>query len=194
MIDTGLNGRVALVIGATEGLGRVVARLFAAHGAWVAVCFRADYQRAKSLVDEIRSDGGRGLVVAGDARTSEGAWAVARYVEQEWAQIDVLLHAGGLVGPEEIAADPAPLISELASSMRGRGWGRAVIFKGATSTVASDPYLQLSGGGVLINTLLVPEQPQAECMHEAARCALFVGSAWNGGITGAQFTPRNAEC
>jgi hypothetical protein len=158
------------------------------------VCFRADYQRAKSLVDEIRSDGGRGLVVAGDARTSEGAWAVARYVEQEWAQIDVLLHAGGLVGPEEIAADPAPLISELASSMRGRGWGRAVIFKGATSTVASDPYLQLSGGGVLINTLLVPEQPQAECMHEAARCALFVGSAWNGGITGAQFTPRNAEC
>lgn len=194
MIDTGLSGRVALVIGATEGLGRVVARLFAAHGAWVAVCFRADYQRAKSLVDEIRSDGGRGLVVPGDARTSEGAWATARYVEQEWAQIDVLLHAGSLVGLDEVAADPAPLISELAPGMRGRCWGRAVIFKGATSIVASDPYLQFGGGGLLINTLLVPENPSTECMHEAARCALFFGSAWNAGITGAQLTPCSAEC
>ncbi|HYO49528.1 MAG TPA: SDR family NAD(P)-dependent oxidoreductase [Chloroflexia bacterium] len=194
MIDTGLSGRVALVIGATEGLGRVVARLFAAHGAWVAVCFRTDYQRAKSLVDEIRSDGGRALTVPGDARTSEGAWAAARYVEQEWAQIDVLLHAGGLAGPDEFAADPAPLISELVPGMRGRCWGRAVIFKRADSTVASDPYLHFGGKGLLINTLLVPEQPQTECIYEAARCALFFGSAWNSGITGTQLTPCNAEC
>lgn len=185
---------MALVIGAMEGLGRVVARLFAAHGAWVAVCFRTDYQRAKSLVDEIRSDGGRALAVPGDARTSEGAWAAARYVEQEWAQIDVLLHAGGLVGPDEIAADPAPVISELAPGMRGRQWGRAVILKGAASMAASDPYLQLSGGGLLINTLLVQENPSIECIHEAALCALFFGSAWNAGITGTQLAPCNAEC
>ena len=193
MIDVGLSGRVALVVGATEGKGRVVARLFAAHGAWVAVCFRADYKGAKSLVDEIRSDGGRALVVPGDGRTAEGAWAVARYVEQEWAQIDVLLHTGGLVGPDEIAADPTPVISELAPGMRDRRWGRAVIFK-AGSVGASNHYLEWGGEGLLINTLVVPEQPSVECIDEAARCALFFGSAWNSGITGAQLNLCGAEC
>ena len=197
MIDTGLSGRVALVIGATDGdadgdadgdgLGRAAARLFAAQGAWVAICFRADYRGAKSLVDEIRSDGGRALVVPGDARTPEGAWAAARYVEQEWAQIDVLLHAGGLAGPDESAVDPVPVISELAPGMRDRRWGRAVIFKVTDSMIAHDPYLQWGGEGLLINTLLVPEHPPTECMDDAARCALFFGSAWNGCITGAQF-------
>jgi hypothetical protein len=195
LIDTGLSGRVALVIGATDGngLGRAAARLFAAQGAWIAVCFRADYRGAKVLVDEIRSDGGRAIAVPGDARTSEGAWAAARYVEQEWAQIDVLLHAGGLVGPDESAVDPLPLISELASAMRDRHWGRAVIFKMTDSMIAHDSYLQWGGEGLLINTLMVPEHPSPECMDDAARSALFFGSAWNTTINGAQFCACNAE-
>ncbi len=195
MIDTGLSGHVALVIGATEGdaggdgPGRAAARLFAAHGAWVAVCFRADYRGAKSLVDEIRSDGGRALVVPGDARTPEGAWAAARYVEQEWAQIDILLHAGGLAGPAEIAADPAHVISELAPGMRDRRWGRMLIIEVADSMIAHDPYLEWGGEGLLINTLLVPKHPPTECIEEAARCALFYVSALNTNITGAQINP-----
>jgi enoyl-[acyl-carrier-protein] reductase (NADH) len=166
----------------------VVARLFAAHRAWLAVCFRADYAGAKALVDEIRSDGGRALAVPGDARTSEGAWAAARYVEQEWAQIDVLLHAGALVGPSEIAADPMPIISELAPGMRSHRWGRAVIFKEVDAMEASDPYLQWGGDGLLINTLLVPEQATSACIEQAARCALFFGSDWNAAIAGAQLS------
>lgn len=189
MIDTGLSRRVALAIGATDGdgLGREVARLFAAQGAWIAVCFRADYRGARSLVDQIRSDGGRALVVPGDARTQEGAWAAARYVEQEWAQIDVLLHAGGLVSPDESAIDPVPVVSELAPGMRDRRWGRMLIFKLTGSTGAHDSYLTWGGEGVLINTLLVPAHPPTECMDGAARCALFFGSAWNTSITCAQF-------
>jgi 3-oxoacyl-[acyl-carrier protein] reductase len=193
MIDVGLSGRVALVVGATEGLSRVVARLFAAHGAWIAVCFRADYRGAKSLVDEIRSDGGRALAMPGDARTSEGAWAAARYVEQEWAQTDVLLHAGSLAGPDEIASDPAPVISELAPGMRDRRWGRMLVFKAADSMGVSDSYLQWGGEGLLINTLLVPGNAPTSCIDEMARCALFFGSAWNAAMTGAQLSDCSAE-
>jgi len=199
LIDTGLSGRVALIIGAAEGdadgdgVGRAVARLFAAQGAWVAVCFRADYRGAKALVDEIRSDGGRALAVPGDARTPEGAWAAARYVEQEWAQVDVLLHAGGLAGPNESAVDPVPLIAELAPGMRDRRWGRILIFKVPDAMMGHDPYLQWGGEGVLINSLLVPERPPTECIDRAARCALFYASAWNTSITGVQLSASSAE-
>ena len=191
---------MALAIGATEGdgLGRVAARLFAAQGAWIAVCFRADYRGAKSLVDEIRSDGGRALAVPGDVRTPEGAWAVARYVEQEWAQIDVLLHAAGLAGPDEVAPDPMPLVSELAPGMRARHWGRVVILAAAGATEAgstdgSELHTQVGGQGLLINTLRIPADVQAAHPDEVARCALYFGSAWNRCITGAELSICSPE-
>jgi 3-oxoacyl-[acyl-carrier protein] reductase len=183
---TGLSGCVALVIGATEGLGRAVARLFAAQGASIAVSFRTDYKSAKSLVDEIRSDGGRALAVPGDARTPEGAWATARYVEQEWVQIDVLLHAAGLVGLDEVAANPMPFVSELAPGMQERGWGRMVIFQVVDAIAESAQYRQWGGKGLMINTVAVPRHAPTSCINEAARAGLFLGSAWNAGITGAQ--------
>lgn len=186
MIDVGLGGRVTLVTGATDGLGRMVARLFAAQGGWIAVCFRADYQGAKSLVDEIRSDGGRALVVPGDVRTPEGAWAAARYVEHEWAQIDVLVHAAGLVAPDDMALDPMPLISELVPGMLARHWGRVVVLTAAGSTDRSELLTQTEGQGLLINTLRIPADVQSAQADEVARCALFFGSAWNGSITGAE--------
>ena len=192
---------MALVCGSTQGLGRVVARLFATEGAWIAVNFRADIEGAKSLVDEIRSDGGRALLVPGDVRTYEGAWTVARYVEQEWAQVDVLLHAASLLGPDEAVSDPAPLISELAPGMRERHWGRVVIFKEATSIGGSDLYSQLSGQGLLINTLKLPAGSRPAYVDEVgvgpracpARCALFFGSAWNTGISGAELSVHAAD-
>jgi hypothetical protein len=146
-------------------------------------------------VDEIRSDGGRALVVPGDVRTAEGAWAVGRYVEHEWAQIDVLLHAAALVSPNEIATDPNPLILDLAPNMRARGWGRVVNMTADHSdggsdenegSEGSDPYAQWGSNGLLINTLLVPTDSRPACMDEIAQAALYFGSARNPNITGVQ--------
>jgi NAD(P)-dependent dehydrogenase (short-subunit alcohol dehydrogenase family) len=127
MIDIGLHGRVALVTGAAYGLGRASAALFAAAGAWIAVNYRADIHSAKSLADAIRSDGGRALLAPGDIRTSEGAWTVARYVEHEWGQVDIVLHTAALLGPDELVTDPFPLLSELIPGMHARDWGRVVV-------------------------------------------------------------------
>src|SRR5689334_14815649 len=91
MANLGLHGRVALITGATQGIGRHVARLFASEGAWIAINYFADNHGAKSLLDEIRSDGGRAMLSAGSARDPEGVWGIARRVELEWAQIDILI-------------------------------------------------------------------------------------------------------
>ncbi len=187
MIDTGLQRRVVLVSGATQGVGRTAARLFAAAGAWIAVNYRADVQGAKALVDAIRSAGGRALLAPGDVRTLEGAWTVVRYVEHEWTQIDVLLHAVPLLGPDEAAPATAPLLSTVVPGMQQRGWGRVVLVCPSGAAAAGDDLgLPWGVAGVLINVIrLTGGDPAASLDEAAARAALFLSSAWNMGITGA---------
>jgi NAD(P)-dependent dehydrogenase (short-subunit alcohol dehydrogenase family) len=195
MIDFGLHRRVALVTGAAYGLGRMSAQLFAAAGAWVAVNYRSDIHGAKSLLDAIRSDGGRALLAPGDIRTPEGAWAVARYVEHEWAQIDIVLHTAPLPGPDEIVMDPFPLLSELTPGMRARDWGRVVVVS-PPSPAVSGHQLALRWGApkVLVNTVLLASMDLPQQLAEAvARAILFFGSGWNSGLTGTILTidPRD---
>jgi 3-oxoacyl-[acyl-carrier protein] reductase len=187
MIDTGLQRRVVLISGATQQVGRTAARLFAAEGAWIAINYRADIHGAKAIVDAIRSDGGRAILAPGDVRTPEGAWTVVRYVEHEWAQIDVLVHAAPLLGPDEAVPAAAPLLSTLVPGMRERGWGRVVAVCPASAAVCGDDLsLQRGAAGVLINVIRLSGDTAVELLDEAAaRAALFLGSEWNMGITDA---------
>jgi 3-oxoacyl-[acyl-carrier protein] reductase len=195
MIDTGLQRRVVLVSGATQGVGRSAARLFAAEGAWVAVNYRADVHGAKAIVDAIRSDGGRAMLAPGDVRTPEGAWTVVRYIEHEWAQIDVLVHTAPLLGPDETAPAAASLLNTIVPGMRERGWGRIVIVCQSSAVArGDDPDLPRGAPGVLLNVIRLTGDTSAEPRDEAAaRAAVFLGSAWNMGITGATLDVARAE-
>jgi NAD(P)-dependent dehydrogenase (short-subunit alcohol dehydrogenase family) len=190
MIDIGLQGRVALVTGAVYGLGRVSAALFAAAGAWVAVNYRADIHGAKSLVDTIRSDGGRALLAPGDIRTPEGAWTVARYVEHEWGHIDIVLHTAALLGPDEIVTDLCPLLSELIPGMHARDWGRVVVVNPPGPAISGHEFaLQWGAPKVLINAVLLASIDQPQQLAEAvARAIVFFGSGWNSDLTGTTLT------
>ena len=190
MIDIGLQARVALVTGAVYGLGRVSAALFAAAGAWVAVNYRADIHGAKSLVDAIRSDGGRALLAPGDLRMPEGAWTVARYVEHEWGHIDIVLHTAALLGSDEIVTDLCPLLSELIPGMHARDWGRVVVVNPSGPTISGHELaLQWGAPKVLINAVLLASIDQPQRLAEAvARAMLFYSSGWNSGLTGTTLT------
>jgi NAD(P)-dependent dehydrogenase (short-subunit alcohol dehydrogenase family) len=190
MIDIGLQGRVALVTGAVYGLGRASAELFAAAGAWIAVNYRADIHGAKSLVDTIRSDGGRALLAPGDIQTPEGAWTVARYVEHEWGHIDIVLHTAALLGSDELVNDPCPLLSELIPGMHARDWGRVVVVNPPGPTISGHELaLRWGAPNVLINAVLLASIDQHQRLAEAvARAIVFFGSGWNSGLTGTTLT------
>jgi NAD(P)-dependent dehydrogenase (short-subunit alcohol dehydrogenase family) len=179
--DTMLKGKVVLACGATQGPGRTAARLFAAQGAWVAVQYRSDIVGAKNLVDQIRADGGRAIAVPGDPRSHEGAWTLARYVELEWAQVDVLLFAAAFAPPDDRAEDPSFIIGALAPGMAARSWGRIVVMGSPLSPSVSLYHTDLGAPHVLSNSVILDHRAEAGSL--GAWAALLLGSGLNTDVT-----------
>jgi len=101
-----LEGTVALVTGASSGIGEATARGLAAHGAAVAVVARRK-DRLDALVSELESDGGRALALEADITEREQAVAAVERTAEELGRLDILVNNAGvmLLGP---AAD-API-------------------------------------------------------------------------------------
>jgi len=93
-----LTGRVAIVTGASKGIGRVMCGVFAREGAKV-VCAA----RSKTLVDEavadIRSNGGDAVAVVADASTEDGAQAIVDAGVRAFGHVDTLVNNAGDGGP-----------------------------------------------------------------------------------------------
>jgi hypothetical protein len=171
--DFGLHQRVALVTGCTSPLGSSIARMLANHGAWIALNYFADNRAAKSLLDTIRSEGGRAMLAAGSVRDAEGVWKVARYVEAEWAQIDILVHVASLLTGAEYIDNPAPLLAELLPGMQERQWGRIVIF--GTQYKRGEPFAEPLSNNVVIHRVNLASGVDDEAL---ARLTVFLASEW----------------
>src|SRR5438105_12630136 len=91
-----LSGKIVLVTGAQQGIGRAIALRCAAAGADVAVNWLDDEADAKSIADEIRADGRRAQTVRGDVGRLAEVEAIVAAVEDRLGRIDVLVNNAGL--------------------------------------------------------------------------------------------------
>ena len=91
-----LRGRVALVTGASGGIGGAVARRLAAEGATPALSYGTSAEPAKRLAAEIESAGGRALPIGADLARPEAAAELVEAVEQSLGPVDVLVPAAGV--------------------------------------------------------------------------------------------------
>jgi NAD(P)-dependent dehydrogenase (short-subunit alcohol dehydrogenase family) len=98
-----LTGKVAVVTGASGGLGAHFARLLAARGAAVAVTARR-VDRIKALADGIVADGGRALALALDVADAETIGPVLDQVQAALGPVDILVNNAG-IGGEGLALD-----------------------------------------------------------------------------------------
>ncbi|GBD36098.1 3-oxoacyl-[acyl-carrier-protein] reductase FabG [bacterium HR36] len=92
-----LQGQVAIVTGASRGIGRAVAELFAAEGARVAVVYRGNREAAEQVVTAIAQRGG--IAKAYQVDVADFA-AVKNCVEQvlaDWGQVDILVNNAGMI-------------------------------------------------------------------------------------------------
>lgn len=90
-----LEGKVALVTGATRGIGRAIALKFAEQGANIAFTYLSSVAAAESLVAEIEALGVRAVGFASNASDFEGAHNVVENVIAEFGQIDILVNNAG---------------------------------------------------------------------------------------------------
>ena len=95
-----LEGKVAAILGATSGLGRASAVLFAQHGAKVVAAGRRE-EEGNSLIEEIRGNGGEAVFVKTDAFVESDLKNFIDTAVQEYGKIDTLLATigGGVMHP-----------------------------------------------------------------------------------------------
>ena len=89
-----LNGKVAIVTGASRGIGRGIAEMLAARGAHVVAAARGDH--ASGTVDGIRQAGGKADVSALDVTDAASVDALVRGVLERHGRVDVLVNNAGI--------------------------------------------------------------------------------------------------
>ena len=98
-----LNGKVALVTGASKGIGAGIARELASRGASVAVNYASDKAGAEKLVAEIKANGGKAIAVKANVADPDTIGPLINEVVKELGPIDVLVNNAGVYefGPIE---------------------------------------------------------------------------------------------
>ena len=100
-----LLGCVALVYDATAPAGAAAAHELARLGAWTACALRERHEQGKALVDAIRMDGGRALLLAGDPAHPREAWTMLQRLEAEWGPATLVVLVPSPGDPPECLRD-----------------------------------------------------------------------------------------
>ncbi|HEU5402671.1 MAG TPA: 3-oxoacyl-[acyl-carrier-protein] reductase [Terriglobales bacterium] len=135
-----LQGRVALVTGASQGIGRECALVLAEGGATVAVAARNE-EKLQSLVQEIEAVGGKGAAFKLDVASEEAIKATVKAIIAQFGKVDILVNNAGITRDQLFMrmkrADwddvlstnltaPYLLTQAVISSMLKQRWGRII--------------------------------------------------------------------
>jgi 3-oxoacyl-[acyl-carrier protein] reductase len=136
-----LGGHIALVTGASRGIGAAVAVRLAAAGASVAVNYRERADDAQAVVAKIAASGGRAVAIAADVSQSAGVAAMVGRVTEALGPIDILINNAGMAivrGVDDLTEAEFDLTisvnlksaflctQAVLPAMRARQWGRIV--------------------------------------------------------------------
>jgi NAD(P)-dependent dehydrogenase (short-subunit alcohol dehydrogenase family) len=142
-----LRNKVGLITGASGGIGRATAKLFAAEGAKLVVGAQREAE-LKKLVGEIEAGGGQAAALAGDVRSEGYARSLVALAVERFGRLDIAFNNAGIRGE----GGPSTGVSE-------KGWNDAIAinltgaFLGAKHQIAQ--MLKQGGGSVIFTSTFV---------------------------------------
>jgi 3-oxoacyl-[acyl-carrier protein] reductase len=137
-----LEGRVALVTGASRNIGRAIALALAEGGAAVVVNARASKDEAAAVVEEIKARGGRAMVGLADVTDEAAVNAMVAGATKQFGRLDILVNNAAIRGVSAIDAIDAAEFRRIVS----------IILDGAFLCVkACLPALRASGQGAVVS-------------------------------------------
>lgn len=192
---TALDGRVALVTGASGGIGQALARRLAAEGTALALSYGAHAEPVEALADEITAAGGKAIALHADLGEPEAPAGLVRAATGRLGPVDVLVSNAGLgrrQALEEItAADfdemlavnlraPFLLAQAVVPGMRERGFGRILFISSVaafTGGIVGPHYAASKSGLHGLTHFLAARLARSGVTVNALAPALITGTA-----------------
>ena len=170
-----LQGKVALVTGASRGLGRAISLKLATLGIKVAINYYQSQEKAEQVMAEIEQHGGEAMLIKADVADAQSVREMIKTITSKWGTIDILINNAGInqdtliLRMNEDTWDTvlavnlrgAFLCTKLAlRSMLNQGWGRIINISslaGLTGSAGQSNYAAAKGGLIAFSKSLARE-------------------------------------
>jgi NAD(P)-dependent dehydrogenase (short-subunit alcohol dehydrogenase family) len=168
-MDLNLKNKIAVITGATKGIGLATARGFAAEGVHVAICSRSGKEAAEAATKIKKDYGVRCIGVQADVVKSEDLNDFMSEVDSELGGVDILVNNAGLGSEEKIISS---------TDERWQYWWDLSVMASIRLSRAVVPIMKKRGGGVITNIASIcGKQPMFhEPIYDTVKAALVMMS------------------
>jgi 3-oxoacyl-[acyl-carrier protein] reductase len=165
-MELGLKDKVALITGASRGIGAASAAALAHHGAAVIVNYINSKDKAEAVLDGIKGKGGRGMVFQADVRDRGAVDAMVEAAVREFGQIDILVNNANINFPIK------PFVELTWDEMEAKFMGEMKALYNCSQAVLKDMLGRKSGKLILISSSLSRFPGYGFAAHAAAKSAM----------------------
>lgn len=100
MVAHSLTNKVAIITGASSGIGRAIAELFGEAGAKVAINYRSNKSEADKVVKTVKAKGGEAICIQANLSSLDGIKSLFSQVKKKWGRVDILVNNAGVMKPQ----------------------------------------------------------------------------------------------
>ncbi len=165
-MELGLKDKIALITGASRGIGAASAKALAHHGATVVINYIKSKDKAEGLLNEIKKGGGKGMVFQADVRNQGAVDGMVESTLKEFGKIDVLVNNANINFPIR------PFIELTWDQIEAKILGEMKALYNCSQAVLKDMLNRKSGKLIFVSSSLSRFPGYGFSAHAAAKSAM----------------------